>query len=570
MGLRVEPDILKAAGSQAVAAAESAPQGIAQISPCAHDAVSVGVAAGLIEQAHLAHTYTAIANHTARAAGALLGKNATSYAERELSSASALGNGMAPAVPPTLPDSGPPPAASAPPVLPTGATPTTPREITRLMHGGPGTGPMQSAADQLRSHADDLDLAADELGSAISTARSGWTSGSADTAVQRIVGLQSWYRDHADHVRGLATDVDEHAESFQRARAAIPTPQQIDQAERELRAAADANARSGGRLSPAVSQAQANLGRVYQAATVGYGGYSQAAAPIPRIPTPPPTPPGGLTQQAEPQQAPGNGAAADQTRRTPASDPVRPVQAGTGVAEVSGGPTWPAGDVPSAGLPRPPVPDPDPPVGPDPVVGPVTEALPSIVPAIVGSIVGGAGGLVGGLAGAAPRMLGGMSSAGMPALTGLPGGGGEPQTPETSGGSGTPQTPHMPETPGSGPDLDPGSGGGAGGTEPSGVGGPLSPAVGMASTLDAAAPVAAPVSAAIPAAAETAEAGPGMGGMMIPPMFPPGRGQSTLSEADRRLYRERRLKVVAPPNSEPVLRRREGRRPAKNEGENKP
>jgi hypothetical protein len=583
-GLLVEPSTLKAAGSQAVAAAESAPQGMAQIGPCAYDAVSLGVAAQLSEQARVAHTYAAMAGHTARSFGALLDKNAGSYTEQESRSVSTLGDGMAPAiaiVPASL-DSGAPPLAGTPPTLPAGETPTTPRDIARLIHGGPGPGPMQAAAQQLRSHADDLELAAEGLGSSTSTVRSGWTSGSADIATARITELQNWYRDHAVYVRGLAGELDTQADHFQHARAQIPTPQQIDQAERELKAAAEANARSNGRLSPAVSQAQANLGRVYQAATVGYGGYATAAAPIPHIPTPPPAPPAGpMQQQTAQQQAGGDGPPAEQRQHSPVTDPVKPVDGGTEVAEITGGPTWPAGDVESANLPRPPVPDPDPAVGPDPVVGPVADVLPAIVPEVVGSIVGGAGGALGGLAGAAPRMLDGLGSAGVPAaLAGMgnpagsvPGGeqgSGEPQTPETPGGL---ETPHMPELPSGGPghpgDVG-GGGGGTGGTEPSGVAGPLAPAVGMAAAPEAA-PIAAPISAATPAAAmETEAGGPGMGGMMMPPFFPPGRGGQGLSEADHRLYRQRRLRVVAPPNSEPVLRRREGRKSARDEGEKKP
>lgn len=576
-GLLVEPNTLRAAGSQAQAAAESAPRGATQIGPCARDAVSIGVADRLSEQAQVAYGYTVMAGHTARSFGLLLDANATSYTEQEAASAATLGNSTSLPVPvmPTSLDLGAPPPAGAPTAVPAGETPATPRDIARLIHGGPGTGSMQTAAEQLRSHAEDLEIAADRLVSATSTIHSGWVSGSADTAVGRMTTLQQWYRDHADHVRGLAADVEAQADRFQSARAQIPTPQQIDQAERELRAATEANARSNGRLSSAVSQAQANLGRIHQAAVTGYSNYATAAAPIPHIPTPPPAPPAGRTQQAEPQQTDGNGAPADPKQHTAVTDPVKPVEAGTGVAEITGGPTWPAGDVESADLPRPPVSDPDPALSPVLALSPVTEALPEVVPAVVGSIVGGAGGALGGLAGAAPRMLGGMSSAlsGMPtALTGLsapagaPSGGGEqPQTPETSGGS--PQTPHVPETPSGGPDLSSGgSGGEPGGTEPSGVAGPLVPAVGMAAAPEVAAPMVAPVSAA-PMAAETAEAGAGFGGMMIPPFLPPGRGGQSVSEADRKLYPPRRLKVLTPPNSEPVLRRREGRQPPKSEEE---
>jgi len=431
--------------------------------------------------------------------------------------------------------------------------------------------PMRVAASGLRSDAGRLESAADQLASTASQARDAWTSDSADLATGHIGDLHTWYLGHAEHVRGLAGDLDAHADQFDQVRAAVPTPAQIDQAERELRAASDANIRSHGQLSAAVSRAQANLGRVQQAAVTGYGNYTIAtAALVPQVPAPPPAPPIGPTPASKSKAADsGNdGPPADQKpRHTRAGDPVKPVDAGPGTDQISGGPTWPAGDVAPANV-RPTASDPDPRVGPDPVTAPVAEALPAVVPTIVGTIVGSTGGALGGLAGAAPRMLGGLGSAAPAALSGLgnpvgepPGGepgGGEPQAPEAFGGM--PQVPHVPDTGGT-PNLDPpggiGGGGSGGGIEPSGVAGPLAPAVGMVAVPDVA-PVAAPVAAASPGAG-AAEAGVGPGGMMMPPFFPPGRGQGSMSEADRKLYPQRRLKVIAPPNSEPVLRRREGR-----------
>jgi PPE-repeat protein len=579
-GLRVDSASLRAAGSQA--AGISAHPAMIGVGPCAGDAVSTGVAAQLSEQMRLSASYIEAADATAHQFGALLGANAASYEAQERDSATALGAVGTAHVDPTPLPAMPAPATKdlAPPwTVRPGEPPSSPRHIAELVHIGPGSAPMRAAASGLRSDAGRLESAADQLAATASQARDSWTSDSADLATGRIGDLHTWYLGHAQHVRGLAADLDAHAEQFEQARAAVPTPQQIDRAERELRTAADANMRSNGRLAPAVSQAQANLGRVYQAAVSGYSGYTVATGAVtPRVPAPPPAPPAGSMQQPAQQQTGGDGPPAKQRHHGPVTDPVKPVEAGTGTDEVSGGPTWPAGDVPSAPV-RPPVPDPNPPVGPDPVVDPISEAAPSIMPAIIGSVVGGLGGGLGGLAGAAPRMLGGLGSAAPAALSGLgnPMGGlpsaeqsgGEPQTPETPGGLGAP---HVPESPSGGIDPDHsggiGGGGSGGGTEPSGVAGPLAPAAGIASTPEVAAPVAAPVSA-IPAAAETAEGGSGFGGMM-PPFFPPGRSGGGISEADRKLYPRRRLKVVAPPNSEPVLHRREGRqKPAeetRNEG----
>ena len=58
-------------------------------------------------------------------------------------------------------------------------------------------------------------------------------------------------------------------------------------------------------------------------------------------------------------------------------------------------------------------------------------------------------------------------------------------------------------------------------------------------------------------------------GAMGPMMMPPIRGGGEGSGADnKQLYQERKLKVVAPANSEPVKNRREGR--AKPENRKKP
>lgn len=80
----------------------------------------------------------------------------------------------------------------------------------------------------------------------------------------------------------------------------------------------------------------------------------------------------------------------------------------------------------------------------------------------------------------------------------------------------------------------------------------------MAAPPEVAAPAAA-APASAPSAPAAAEApAPAMGAMG--PMMPPMRGGGEGSGPDnKQLYQERKLKVVAPPNSEPVKNRREGR-----------
>jgi hypothetical protein len=226
--------------------------------------------------------------------------------------------------------------------------------------------------------------------------------------------------------------------------------------------------------------------------------------------------------------------------------PLAPVDQGTGVGEIlaSSGPTWPPGAL-----------DPAAPAGSLVDAFPDTAAavVPQVVPAIIGGVVGGVGGVLGGLAGTGQRALQGMQQAAAPMMSELgqhPAGGGSPEGGERSSSPA--------ESPSSGDAKPPSDSGGAvGDTEPAWAPGPLS-----APTSVAAAPaIAAPASVSPPAGtlAETSAPALGaMGPMMAPPMGAPRSGNSGDAQRER-LYQERQLKVVAPPNSEPVKGRREGR-----------
>jgi len=495
-----------------------------------------------------AANYTAAADNTAQRFGTLLSVNAASYEEQERASAAALGGGSVPNVGFGTNYTGlpAPQPGSASTGVPAGEVPAGPRDISRLIHSGPGATGMQFAADLLRVDADRLEAAAGALAFTMTETRGAWTSDSSELATGRFGDLHGWYLGHADYVRGLAGELDIQAGHFQRARAAIPTVEAVDDAERELQVASAANQRANGRFSVAVAQAQAKLGRIYEAATTGYGNYTIATSAVsPRMPAPPPSlPPAMTVGEAPPQPAPGNTGTVKQLERSPSSDPTDPVGPGPGLDDVTAGPARSAATDPAT----------DPPLI-DPVLDQATEAVPAAAPAVIGGIVGGIGGALGGLAGAGQRALGSMQQAAAPMLSGLeaPGGGepggGEPGEPEA------PQVPHMPG----------GHGGGTpgGGTEPSGGGGLAAPSGGgLGATPAAAAPVAAPATPVTSTVApDTGPGGVPMGGAMMPPIMP-GRGGASGSEADRRLYEPRRLRVVAPPNSEPVKGRREARRPA--------
>ena len=117
--------------------------------------------------------------------------------------------------------------------------------------------------------------------------------------------------------------------------------------------------------------------------------------------------------------------------------------------------------------------------------------------------------------------------------------------------------PPSPEPPSAGDLSPPGDLGAAGGgadTEPAGGEGPLAAPTGVAAAPAAAAPVSAP---AAPTPAEAPAPAMGAMGPMMPPMR--GTGGEGSGAENKQLYQERKLKVVAPANSEPVKNRREGR-----------
>jgi PPE-repeat protein len=537
--VRIDPAVLTAAGSKATSAAEAATERSVNVTACAPDTVSVEVSSRLARQVHVATTYTVNANRVAQFYGLLLDANATSYAEQEAQSAAALTDsaglaGIDPAAPilagAVSPNTGP--VASA------GEAPCSPRDIARLMHTGPGTEPLEAAAASLRADASHLDSAAAQLDAAIGTANSGWQSDSAGAAVIRMQGLRSWYQDHAVHLRGLAGDIEIQVVNFQQAKSQIPTPQAMDTAERELRVADDANRRSAGRFKPAVAAAQANLSRVYQAATSGYSSYTaKTAAVTPRVPTPPPPAPAGPTEPAPTKRAGADGEHSKrQPARAPKTDPGDSVKDGGVTDDITAGEgVDSATDQQLLG----------------PLMDPVGGAPADIVPTVIGGLVGGLGGLLGGLAGAGQKALGSVASmpeSGLSALSGLTrpnggSGGGEPQTPETPGGGDFT------------PDAPPGGSGGS--TEPAGAAEPLAaPApAGMGSTpIEAVRAVAAPATSTAPVVDEAA--GTPMG-MMPPFMGSPRGGQS--GPTDSKLYGKRRLRIIAPPNSEPVKGRVESR-----------
>jgi hypothetical protein len=556
--VRVDTEAVRAAGQQAQAAGGVATPGSDQVQPSAPDMVSVGASTRFGAQVSLARRYTALANTQARLFGVKLDASAGAYDEQEAHSAATLGTTGGPAgAVPVMPAAAVVPAdllsGGVPAGVPAGEVPASPRDVARLIEsgrGGAGKRTWEVVAASLRSEATALDEAADQLGQAINTTGDGWQAQSAEAARTQMRALQSWYQGHARYVQGLAEQAHAHVQNFSKALTDVPPYRQVLDAERELRSAMQFNARSGGTARAAVVQAQVKVSKLYQASMTGFGSYTVAEAmPEPKMPVPPPVYQASPdAAPAVPPAAPGDGPARPaQSLHSPTGAPGDPVQAGPGVGQdLTGGPTWPPGAVDPAG--------PGAPLS-DAVPQSAGEMPAQVVPGIIGGVVGGLGGLLGGLAAAPQKALQGLQQAAGPMMSGLgqhPGGG-EPQ----HGGELSPPSSEPPggaDLPSPG-DVGAGSGGG-GDTEPAGGGGegPLAAPTGVAGAPAAAAPTTAPMPAPAPAEAPA----PAMGAMG--PMMPPMRGTGEGSGPDnKQLYQERKLKVVAPPNSEPVKNRREGR-----------
>lgn len=560
--LRVDSAAVRAAASRAGSAAATATPASAQVRPCASDVVSGAASTRFGARMALARQYAAAANAVAAHYGVKLSASAEAYDRQEDASAAQLGGGGAgvggaqdaadavsglsslPGLASTL---GAAPLSGAAP----GEVPESPRDIARLIEtgrGGVGKQTWQAAEASLHREARELDDAADQMGAAISAAHEGWQSSSADAATAKMRELQSWYRSHADYVRGLAGEAQAHVQNFTRLTASTPTYQDVLAAERELQNAV-AMARRGGLHRAAVVHAQVKVSGHYQTLTTHFSGYSAAEA----LPSPqPPTPPPGLlpdSSDAGTTTTPGDGKV--NTLKPPApstsSAPVDPVQAGNGVGQdLSPGATFPVGAT-------------DPAAAANPLVDALPDTagslMPQVIPGLIGGVVGGLGGALGGLAGAGQKAVQSMQQAAAPLMNEL--GQQHPESGEKPQEGGEQSSGSEPSPEPAGGDLSAPDGGGADG---GGGGGEMEPAGGaepMAAPPDVAPTPAAAAPAAAAAPPEPAPATGMMGPMMAPPMGASG-GRGSGPDV-KELYRDRKLKVVAPPNSEPVKNRREGR-----------
>ncbi len=526
--LFIDPDGVRAAGAGLSGASSEAAAPAPAVTPCAADSTSVKIAYALSASISELVNATMAVNHKTAQASSLMTSSATTYEDQEQANAASLAagsRGRAPSVPVGATPSIAAPPLVAPPIPTPGVQPTSGKDIAALMHGGPGPEALETAAQALNAHASQLDSAAQSVRSARWTSEQNWDSAAADQASTHLAALDSAYTRYADQSRTLSRDATGQANNFRQARAKIPTPQHFTELEQRLRAAAAANANSGGRYTATVTKLQTDLAAAHQQAVSSYstytaGGQLQAKPLEPSVAA---TTAAGVPGQGQPGATPGT------------EDGSLPA---TGDAADGTGPAGNALGDPTGGG---------------------AELMQTLLPTVLGVVAGAAGGLLGALSGAADKvqqtgsqLVGGLAQGGASALQGLAGGqpGGSDPSLGEGGGPGD-------------PGLGDGGGGGfePGDTEPASAGdGGLAAAPASAAAAPAVAP-APTVGTGAPTVSSTggnAGMGAPMGGMMPPMMGGPGRAGGG-SEEDKRLYEEKRLRLTTPPNAEPVKGRVEAR-----------
>lgn len=263
----------------------------------ASDPVSVAVTHTLQARCAAITGYSDVAQVISQTRGSMLASSVHTYDEQEQLNAASLrsaGNGSAalasaPPVVPTLPTPSIP-AITAPQL---GAPPSNGKDIAVLLHGGPGPAGLYNAAQQMRSHANQLQNAARQLQRGSTAIWADWRSAAGDQASQRINELGQWYERHGEHASATAAALDSHADNYARARANTPTPEQFQDTEQRLKQAAQANANPAnmGRYAPVVSALQTELGGLHAKATAQYADYTRSASNPSLIGTPLEPPP---------------------------------------------------------------------------------------------------------------------------------------------------------------------------------------------------------------------------------------------------------------------------------------
>jgi uncharacterized protein YukE len=511
-GLRVDPDGVRAAAARAAGAATGGPSTLT-VAPCAADAASHAAAWRLGTRAMAVLAATATLDEATAAAGVRLSANAETYVAQDITGAAGLRSGVGLGSAPTesvavvSPRVVPPVAAASA----GGVRPVTGKQAAELIHGGSSAG-MLAAAEVLDGHSARCEEAAADLRAARGQALDSWSSAAADEADARLSELADGYAGQGRAARELAAEIRSQADDFIRTRDRIPAPKVFDDLEARIAAAVAANSHPGslGTLTSPIHVLQAKLAAAHHDGLTGYAGY-QADSDL--------TADGG--SPSGPAAAQGDSGSTDDG---PGSSP-------SGVGDAAANPLV------GGGLPA-----------------PMDEMLQSVLPAVLGGVLGAAGGAVGALSGAAQQ----LQQVGTGLASGL-----------TQGASGmlAADTPRGdPSRTGRGsvgygggddPVVSAGNGPQPGDTEPASAPGALTaPFAPAAMAAPAAASPAAFSAAVTPASLVPTPAG----AAMLPPMMTMAGAGSSAAEDDQRLYGPRRLRVEAPPNTEPVKGRREARR----------
>lgn len=281
-------DIDTAAVTQTAAAVASAPSGASPagvtVTPPASDPVSAAVTETLQARCAAITGYSSLAEAITQARGSMLTSSANTYeGQEQLNAASLRSTSGSSACLAALPQMSVPniptptiPAVTAPQL---GAPPTNGKDIATLLHGGPGPAGLYNAAQQMRTHAYQLQDVVRQLQSGSTTLAADWRSGAGDQASQRIQELSQWYERHGEHAAAAATALEIHADNYARARANTPTPAQFEDTENRLKQAARANANPAnmGRYALVVSALQTELGGLHTRATAQYADYARSA-----------------------------------------------------------------------------------------------------------------------------------------------------------------------------------------------------------------------------------------------------------------------------------------------------
>lgn len=279
--LQVNPEGLLSTGARIASTADqgAVPSGVA-VTPPAADPVSTAVTATFQARLTGIAAYSSFAAGITSVRGQMVTASATTYLEQERLNQAALsgsGGGGAAAAPPSVPTLQIPTIPDVPvPVVP--APPGTGKEIAHLIHGGPGPESLHSTAQQMRTHAAELRSISTSLRGHSTQLSCDWPSESGQKAADRVNELASWYDRHAEHAADVATGMDRYGQSFAAAKAKIPKPQQFQEAETRLQAAAAANANPAnlGRYAPVVAKYQTELAGLHAQAMSGWADLSRS------------------------------------------------------------------------------------------------------------------------------------------------------------------------------------------------------------------------------------------------------------------------------------------------------